>query len=43
MIGLERVKCRHRAAFEVRFLPCNWVVKGFCGIDGRLCSLEEVV
>jgi hypothetical protein len=32
-----------RTEFDVRFLPCNWVVKGFCGVDGRLCELDEVV
>jgi hypothetical protein len=32
-----------RTEFKVRFLPCNWVVKGFCGVDGLLCELGEVV
>jgi len=32
-----------RTEFDVRFLPCNWVVKGFCGVDGRLGELDEVV
>lgn len=23
-------------------LPCNWVVSGFCGADGRGCRVEVV-
>ena len=34
----ERYKCRHRADVV---LPCNWVVKGFCGVDARECRIER--
>jgi len=34
------VKCRlgYRVA-----LPCNWVKDGFCGEDGNLCKILEIV
>jgi len=36
----DRVKCRFRRVFDVRFLPCNWDVAGFCGVDACLCKVE---
>ena len=28
--------CRHS---DNVCLPCNWVVSGFCGCDGRVCKV----
>jgi hypothetical protein len=28
--------CRHS---DNVCLPCNWVVDGFCGADGRVCKV----
>lgn len=28
---------------ESVFLPCNWLVQGFCGADCSKCDVKEVV
>lgn len=33
------VECRHLDGVTL-VLPCNCVVFGFCGVDGRLCSIK---
>jgi hypothetical protein len=33
------VECRHLDGVTL-VLPCNWVVDGFCGVDGRKCSIR---
>lgn len=35
----ERFRCRHVGDI---CLPCNQVVNGFCGIDGRQCKVERL-
>jgi len=38
----DRVKCRFRGMFDVRFLPCNWDVGGLCGVDACSCKVVSV-